>query len=156
MAKAKDRLTDAKPYVTRALQDEEVRENVKSTIAAAREIYDELIVGRRPAAVAARVATDKDIQENLRTAMDDLKKAADRVQGKKEHTTRNATLLLTGIVLGILFNPLTGPQTRTWIMDKITGSDEDYEYGIGSTEPTTNGGATTSGSASTSSTSPSS
>ena len=58
MANTRDRLLDAKPYVQRALQDEEVRENVKSAIAAAREIYDELIGGRGPSAVAARVATD--------------------------------------------------------------------------------------------------
>jgi len=125
MAKAKDRLSDAKPYVTRALQDEEVRENVKSAIAAAREIYDELLGGRRPTAVAARVATDKEIQDNLRTAIDDLKKAANRVQGKKEHSSRNATLLLTGIVLGVLFNPLTGAQTREWISDRLFGEGED-------------------------------
>ena len=125
MAKAKDRFSDAKPYVTRALQDEEVRENVKSAIAAAREIYDELLGGRRPTAVAARVATDKEIQDNLRTAIDDLKKAATRVQGKKEHSSRNATLLLTGIVLGILFNPVTGPQTRDWLSGKVLGEGED-------------------------------
>jgi hypothetical protein len=124
MAKAKDRLSDAKPYVTRALQDEEVRENVKSAIAAAREIYDELVVGRRPTAVAARVATDKEIQENLRTAIDDLKKAANRVQGKKEHGSRNATLLFTGIVLGVLFNPITGPQTREWLAGRLFGEGE--------------------------------
>lgn len=125
MAKAKDRISDARPYVTRALQDEEVRENVKSAIAAAREIYDELIGGRRPTAVAARVATDKEIQDNLRSAIDDLKKAATRVQGKKEHSSRNATLLLTGIVLGVLFNPITGAQTRGWISEKILGESED-------------------------------
>jgi hypothetical protein len=121
MAKAKDKLSEAKPYVTRALQDEEVRENVKSAIAAAREIYDELVGGRRPTAVAARVATDKEIQDNLRSAIDDLKKAATRVQGKKEHSSRNATLLFTGIVLGILFNPVTGSQTREWISQRIFG-----------------------------------
>lgn len=125
MAKAKDRLSDAKPYVTRALQDEEVRENVKSAILAAREIYDELIGARKPAAVAARVATDEQIQDSLRSAIEDLKKAASRVQGKKEHTGRNATLLLTGIVLGVLFNPVTGSQTRGWLMDKILGEGED-------------------------------
>jgi hypothetical protein len=124
MANAKDRLSDAKPYVQRALQDEEVRENVKSAIAAAREIYDELIGARKPSAVAARVATDKEIQENLRSALDDLKNAATRVQGKSEHTARNATLLLTGIVLGILFNPVTGPQTRRWLSDRILGESE--------------------------------
>jgi hypothetical protein len=124
MAKAKDRISDAKPYVTRALQDEEVRENVKSAIAAAREIYDELVGGRRPTAVAARVATDKEIQDNLRSAIEDLKKAANKVQGKKEHSSRNATLLLTGIVLGVLFNPVTGPQTREWLSEKILGGED--------------------------------
>jgi hypothetical protein len=129
MAKAKDRLSDAKPYVARALQDEEVRENVKSAIAAAREIYDELVGGRRPTAVAARVATDKEIQDNLRTAIDDLKKAASRVQGKKEHSSRNASLLLTGIVLGVLFNPVTGPPTREWLTDKLLGGEDDSSPG---------------------------
>ena len=125
MAKAKDKLSDAKPYVTRALQDEEVRENVKNAIVAAREIYGELIGGRRATQVATRVATDKEIQDNLRSAIDDLKKAANRVQGKKEHTSRNATLLLTGIVLGILFNPMTGAQTREWLSQKLLGEGED-------------------------------
>jgi hypothetical protein len=129
MAKAKDRLSDAKPYVTRALQDEEVRENVKSAIAAAREIYEELVGGRRPTAVAARVATDKEIQDSLRSAIDDLKKAATKVQGKKEHSSRNATLLLTGIVLGVLFNPVTGPQTREWLSSKLLGGEEDISPG---------------------------
>ena len=129
MAKAKDRLSDAKPYVTRALQDEEVRESVKSAIAAAREIYDELIGARKPSAVAARVATDEQIQDNLRSAIEDLKKAANRVQGKKEHGSRNATLLVTGIVLGVLFNPLTGPQTREWLMNKMLGEGGDEPAG---------------------------
>jgi hypothetical protein len=123
MAKAKDRISTASPYVKRALQDEEVRENVKNAIATAREIYDELMGGRRTSAMAVKVATDEEIQDNLRSAIDDLRKAANRVQGKKEHTTRNATLLLTGIVLGVLFNPVTGPQTREWLSNKILGEE---------------------------------
>jgi hypothetical protein len=125
MAKAKDRVSDMKPYITRAIQDEEVRENMKSAIAAAREIYDELLGGRSTTAVATRVATDKEIQDNLKSAIDDLRKAATRVQGKKEHTSRNATLLMAGIALGILFNPVTGPQTRQWISDKLLGGGEE-------------------------------
>jgi hypothetical protein len=124
MAKAKDRVSDMKPYLTRAIQDEEVRENVKSAIAAAREIYDELLGGRSTTAVAARVATDEDIQESLKSAIEDLRKAAKRVQGKKEHSSRNATLLMAGIALGILFNPVTGPATREWISNKLLGGGE--------------------------------
>ena len=121
MAKTKDKVADAagnvRPYVERAVTDEELRENVKAAFQAAREVYDELIGDRGVTAVATRVATDKDIQDNLKDAVDELRHAADRVQGKEEHSGRNAMLLLAGIALGILFNPVTGPATRKWLAD---------------------------------------
>ena len=126
--RARDRAGDVKPYIERALKDERVREDVKSAVATAREIYDQLLGGKQFTAAAARVATDKDIQENLRDAIEDLRDAADRIQGKSSHATRNATLLLTGITLGILFNPVTGPGTRRWLQDKIFGEGEEFEY----------------------------
>jgi hypothetical protein len=127
--RALDRASDVKPYLERAFKDERVREDVKSAILTAREIYDQLMSGRNQiTAAAARVATDKEIQESLRDAIDDLRDAADRIQGKSNHSARNATLLMTGIVLGILFNPLTGPGTRRWLQDKIFGEGEEFEY----------------------------
>jgi hypothetical protein len=126
--RAKDRASDVKPYIERAFKDERVREDVKSAIMTAREIYDQLMGGRQLTAAAARVATDKEIQQSLREAIDDLRDAADRIQGKSSHSARNATLLLTGIALGILFNPLTGPGTRRWLQDKIFGEGEEFEY----------------------------
>src|SRR5206468_9840626 len=122
--RARDRASDVKPYIERAFKDERVREDVKSAIATAREIYDQLIGARAMSSVAAKVATDKEIQQSLRDAVDDLRDAADRIQGKDSHSGRNATLLLTGIALGILFNPLTGPGTRRWLQDKIFGEGE--------------------------------
>jgi hypothetical protein len=128
MAKLKDRASDARPYFERALKDDRVRDDVKSAIATAREIYDELLGGRAVTSVAARVATDKDIQGSLRDAIEDLRDAADRVQGKGVHKSRNTTLLLTGIVLGVLFNPVTGPGTRRWLQDTLFGGDDEFEY----------------------------
>lgn len=133
MAKAKDRVEDMKPYVERALKDEDLRENVVSAYAAAKEVYNELLGNRGVAGVATRVATDKDVQENLRTTIDELRKAADRLQGKEDHKGRNSTLLIAGIALGILFNPMTGPATRTWIRERLFGSDDDFTYQGGST-----------------------
>ena len=126
--RAMDRATDVKPYVERALKDERVREDVKSAIATAREIYDQLIGGRAMTTVAAKVATDKEVQESLRDAIDDLRHAADRIQGKDSHKTRNSVLLLTGITLGILFNPVTGAGTRRWLQEMIFGEGEEFEY----------------------------
>ncbi len=126
--RARDRASDARPYIERAFKDEKVREDVKSAIATARDIYDQLLGGRAFGVAAAKVATDKDIQQQLRDAIDDLRDAADRVQGKGSHAGRNATLLLTGIALGVLFNPVTGPGARRWLQDKVFGDGEEFEY----------------------------
>jgi hypothetical protein len=135
MPKTRDRISDradtVKPYVERALRDEHVRENVKGALAAARSVYDELLAGRGVTTVATRVATDKDIQDNLRTAIDELRDAAERVQGKKEsHTGRNM-LLLVALGIGVFFNPVTGPATRQWLSELISGKDEEFEKRFG-------------------------
>jgi hypothetical protein len=142
MAKTRDKVTDAatnvRPYVERAVNDQELRENVRAAFQAARDVYDELIGNRSVTTVATRVATDKEIQDKLKEALDEIRTAADRVQGKKEHGARNSTLLIAGIALGILFNPVTGPATRKWLADAVFGGD-DFTYespsGDGSSTP---------------------
>ena len=135
MARTKDKVSDTagnvKPYVQRAVKDEDLRENVKAAFQAARDVYDELIGNRSVTTIAARVATDKEIQERLKDAVDELREASERIQGKKDHGGRNATLLIAGIALGILFNPLTGPSTRKWLSDVVFGGDDDFSYSSG-------------------------
>jgi len=132
MAKTKDKLLEktgnARPYLERAMQDEDLRTNVRNAFESAREVYNELIGGRGAIPLATRVATDKEIQERLKDAIDELREAADRVQGKKEHGARNTMLLMTGIALGILFNPVSGSQTRRWLSEKLFGSSGDFSY----------------------------
>jgi hypothetical protein len=118
----------ARPYVDRLARDEELHEHVKNAYASARTIYDDLIGGRGAQALATKVATDKDIQGQLRNAVEELRLAGERAQGKESHTKRNAGLLLLGITLGILFNPATGPQTRKWLKDKVLGPEQPFEY----------------------------
>ena len=133
MVKSKDKLYDTadtmKPYVDRALHDDDLHDNLKEAFKAARDVYAELLGNRNLSSTAMRVGTDKEIQDNLRKAVEELRTAARRVQGKEDHGARNTMLLLVGITAGILLNPMTGPQTRAWLMAKITGEDsDDYTY----------------------------
>jgi hypothetical protein len=129
MAATKEKITEMKPYVERALKDEDLRDNVMAAFAAAREVYDELVGGRDMKTVVARAATNKDVQENLRTALDELREAADRLQGKDSHRGRNTALLVAGIAIGILMNPVTGPGARAWLKGKVLGESDEFTYG---------------------------
>ena len=114
-----------RPYVERAMSDETLRRDVLRAFGIARDLYGELARDRdRPIAIASRVATDDEIRDKLRDAIEDLRRASDRLQGKKQRSSvRASTLLITGIALGILFNPVTGPETRRFIKDMFSGGD---------------------------------
>jgi len=131
MPKTKDRVAGvagtAKPYVERALNDEELREHVKQAYSAAREIYDELIAPRGVVGIA-RVAAEPDVQDNLRVAIGELRQAANRLQGRKEHHPGRTFILLTGVVVGLLYNPFTGPETRRWLRDKVLGGGDEFGF----------------------------
>jgi hypothetical protein len=130
--KAKDKVSGvvdvAKPYVERIAHDDELHEHVKKAYDSAAKIYDELIGGRDRKGLALKVARDKELQDELRHAVEELRRAGQRVKGKDAHKGRNATLLLTGIALGVLFNPATGPDTRRWLREQILGEEEPFEY----------------------------
>ena len=133
MAMTKDRVMyaadTAKPYLGRALQDEEFRDNLRAAFAAARAIYDELSRQRGVSGIAATAATDEEIHANLRRSIKELQQAADRLQGRraeKSHGFRNVMLIFAGIAIGVFFNPLTGPAARRWVTGKAGGSSDGY------------------------------
>ena len=129
MAKARNKVYNAadtvKPYVERAMADEKLRSDLINAFQTARGIYSDL--WRRdtaPLALATRVATDDDIRERLRDAIDDLRSANERLQGRPSHSVRNGSLVVAGIALGLLFNPVTGPETRRFLRDLMFGGGE--------------------------------
>jgi hypothetical protein len=118
--------TDAlKPYVQRAMTDPELREDLLAAFVAARGLYGQMAKGSGVKGKAEKVS-DKDFQKQLQTLVADLSEASEKLQGKakkKGHKTRNRVILLTGVTLGVLYNPWTGEQTREWIMNRIAGDD---------------------------------
>jgi hypothetical protein len=126
--------SSARPYVERALRDKELRDNVRNAYTSARAVYEELSSRRKVSDAASQLAGDKDLQDQLRKAVDELRNAAGRVQNVRRgspepaRAVRNGLLLLAGIALGILLNPITGPAVRRLLARKIFGSGNGFVY----------------------------
>jgi hypothetical protein len=120
--------TDAlKPYVQRAMTDPELREDLLAAFVAARSIYGQMSKGRGIKGKAEKVS-EKDFQKQIQHLVGDLTEASEKLKGsakKKGHKTRNRVVLLTGVTLGMLYNPWTGQATRDWIMEQIAGGNGD-------------------------------
>jgi hypothetical protein len=138
MTNTKDKVADAaasaRPYVERAIRDKELRDNVRNAYTSARAVYDELSSRRRMSDAATRLAGDKDLQDEIRSVVDELRNAAGRVKDVKRGAPEpgraawNGLLLFVGIALGILLNPITGPAVRRMLARKLFGSGNGFVY----------------------------
>ena len=112
MVYTKDKVADAaasaRPYVERALRDKELRENVRNAYSSVRAVYDELSSRRKVSDAASQLAGDKDLQDEIRSAIDEIRNAAGRVKDVKRgapepaRTAKNSLLLMVGIFVSII------------------------------------------------------
>jgi hypothetical protein len=144
MAKTKDKPTLAaealRPYVKRAMEDPELREDLLAAFVAARSLYSQIAKGDGVKGKAEKVS-EKDFQKELQGLVSEISTASDRLKGEtsKGHKTRNRVILLTGVTLGVLYNPWTGQATRDWIMNRVAGANGDGFEEFGDTLGTETG-----------------
>ena len=144
MTNTKDRVADAtanvRPYLERALRDEELRRSVMNAYTSARSLYDQLLARNDASDVAVKLATDEEIHTQVRNMVDQLRRAKGRVQTakveeEKRHRARNGLLLAVGVAVGLLFNPLTGPPLRGWLKRTLFGRSDGFTYHDGNGTP---------------------
>lgn len=147
MTKTKDRPAKAaealRPYVKRAMDDPELREDLLAAFVAARGLYEQ-VSNRHGVKGKADKISDKDFQKDFQELVGDISDAADRLKSAdSEHKTRNRVILLTGVTLGVLFNPWTGQATRDWILNRVSGENGQgfEEYGDAVSSDAGNGSA---------------
>jgi flagellar basal body-associated protein FliL len=83
---------------------------------------------------ASQLAGDKDLQDEIRSAIDEIRNASRRVKDVKHsapepaRTAKHSLLLMLGILVGLLINPITGPALRRMLARQLFGSGDDFVY----------------------------
>ena len=118
----------ASPIVKEIARDEKLRRQLANAFGTTRDLYGEH-GGSSARAVAARIAVDPEFVREVQKTSQEIRKATNRAKkAQNRHRTRNTVLIASGVVAAVLFNPLTGPDTRRWIREKAFGPEETFEY----------------------------
>ena len=109
-------------YVQRLIDDDSLRDDLRSAFESARKAYDR-INGKGP----QKALDDKKTQKELKQAAASLKSAADSLRSKPKKKKRKGKLLLVGIVgAGLALGLSEG--LRNKVLDALFGAEEEFEY----------------------------
>jgi ferric-dicitrate binding protein FerR (iron transport regulator) len=122
------------PYVQRIVQDEDLRDNARAALEAARDAFDRLSSTKKPPAKA--LMEDKKLQKSLQEAAVNLRDAGtalrDGPQKKKGKLGRRLLLLIVAAGAALGFSePL-----RNKVLDALFGKEEEFEYTSTTSPPT--------------------
>jgi hypothetical protein len=132
-------------YVSRLVEDEELRDNLRTAYESARNAYSRMSNGKGP---AKALLDDKKTQKELQNAASELKQAADAIRGGKKRKGKKRTGLLL-VVVGAGLALALSEGLRKKVLDALFGAEEEFEY-TSTTSPTNSGssagaGASTAG-----------
>jgi hypothetical protein len=115
------------PYIQRLVEDDDLRENLRTAYESARSAYARMSNGKGPQAALS----DKKTQRQLREAALSLKDAADTLRATKRPKKRGRGLLVLIVGVGLAFALSEGLRKKA--LDTLFGAEEEFEY----TSPTT-------------------
>ena len=117
----------ATPYVQRLIQDEELRDNIRTAYESGRSAYSRLNNGKAP---AKALLDDKKLHKDLQKASDALRDASDSLrEGPKKKKRRGGLgrLVLITIVGGGIALAVS-EDLRNKVLDLLFGAEEEFDY----------------------------
>jgi DNA-binding transcriptional regulator PaaX len=110
-------------YVRRLIEDEDLRDNLRTAYESARKAYSRMSNSKGP---VRSLTEDKKTQKELREAAASLREAADALRGKKKkrHTGRWLLIGLVGAGLALALSE----GLRKKVLDALFGAEEEFEY----------------------------
>jgi hypothetical protein len=125
-------------YVQRLIEDEDLRENLRTAYESARKAYGRMSNGKGPQAALH----DKKTQKELRDAATSLKEAADSLRtARKQPKRRGRGLLVLIVGVGLAFALSEGLRKKA--LDTLFGAEEEFEYTSPTTPSASSTGSTT-------------
>jgi hypothetical protein len=114
------------PYVQRIVEDEDLRDNLRTAYEAGRDAYDRLTNGKAP---HKALLEDKKLQKSLQEATSSLKEAGDALRDgpkKKKRKGFGGMLLLAVVGAGVALG--VSEDLRNKVLDALFGKEEEFEY----------------------------
>ena len=125
----------ATPYVQRLIQDEDLRDNIRTAYESGRSAYSRLNNGKAP---AKALLDDKKLHRELQNAADSLRSASEALREgpkKKKRKGGIGRLLLLAIVGGAVAIGVSS-DLRNKVLDLLFGAEEEFDY-TSTTSPST-------------------
>jgi hypothetical protein len=124
------------PYVQRVVEDDELRDNLRTAYDSAKKAYERMSNGKGP---AKALLDDKKTQKELKEAASSLKEAADTLRGAKKKKSGGGLgrkLLILAVGAGVALALSEG--LRKKVLDALFGAEEEFEY-TSTTTPSSTG-----------------
>ena len=123
------------PYVQRIVEDDELRDNLRTAYESARNAYARMSNGKGP---VKALTDDKKTQKELKEAATSLRTAADSLRGAKAKRKgrRGSKILLLLVGAGAALALSEG--LRKKVLDALFGAEEEFEY-TSTTSPSSSG-----------------
>ena len=127
------------PYIERLVEDDELRDNLRTALESSRKAYERIADGRG----AGAIMDDKKTQRELKDAASSLRDAADTLRGAKtkRKAKRRGGVLMLALVGGITAVALN-EGLRKKVLDLLFGAEEEFEYSASTTTSTANSQST--------------
>ena len=114
------------PYVRRALEDEDLRDNVRVAFEAARDAYGRVSNGKKPAKM---LTDDKKVQKDIKKAAEALKEVGGALQeGPKKKRRFGLGKLLFIAIIGGAIAVAVNEGLRNKVLDLVFGAEEEFDY----------------------------
>ena len=113
------------PYVQRLIEDDDLRDSLRSAFEAARGAYLRA-TGNGKGPVKA-VTSDKKVQKDLREAAESLREASEQLRAPKRRKSRLGRLILFALV-GAAIALVLSEDARKTVLDTLFGAEEEFEY----------------------------